>query len=139
MTRESSPTKLRVRQPTEVLEARGSLRKLPKKYADRLASVDVNLTPFGDPPEDFEDDEIRIWREFENTMPFGSLSGSDRSMYELFVKLMAEQRRNWAGFSIKKLQALVQIQARFGMSPTDRSRIISNTALKPKEDEFDFG
>ena len=110
----------RPRLPTELLELRGAFRKDPQR---RRAVGPKSPIGIGEPPEHLSEGEKAVWRELVANAPAGVLTGADRAVMELLVRLMARFRADWltgAEFGILK-GCLTEL----GWTPAARSKVIA--------------
>ena len=124
----------RHRTPSNLLELRGAYIAHPERKRARAAEPVVS-EPLGDPPRHLSRLERAAWREIVRITPFGILAVSDRVAVEITAVLLAEMRSNPCGFSAAKLSRLESFLARFGMTPSDRSRI--HVPAPQKDNPFD--
>lgn len=122
----------RPRKPTAVLELTGAFQHNPDRGRDR-ANEPQPTGSLGEPParwygEKF-DLEREVWRDLEAEVPPNVLTNSDRQAVEVYCRHMAKFRR---GDDLKghELKAILYLQGRFGMTPSDRSKI---SVPKPNE------
>jgi len=109
---------------TRVMEARGAFERHPERERHDPPSAG----PLGDAPDGMGDDEKALWAELEGIMPSGVTEKSDRWSFEVLVRLMAKMRSGKAsGSDVSQLTSLL---AKFGMTPSDRSRVAGPTAAR---------
>lgn len=118
----------RPRKPTAVLELKGAFNKDPQRQRD---AEPVPTDDIGDPPGHFDVMQCKTWQEIVSIAPPGVLFNSDRLALEMFVCLLVEFRGNPNGFHQAKLGRLESLCGKFGMTPSDRSKII----VKKREPE----
>ena len=113
----------RPRKPTAVLELKGAFNKDPQRQRD---AEPVPTDDIGDPPTapNFTAEHCKAWHEVVSIAPPGVLFNSDRLALEMFVCLLVEFRGNPNGFHQAKLGRLESLCGKFGMTPSDRSKII---------------
>lgn len=111
----------RPRKPTAVLELKGAFNKDPQRQRD---AEPVPTDGIGDPPDHFDVVKVKAWEEVVSIAPPGVLFNSDRLALEMFVCLLVEFRGNPNGFHQAKLGRLESLCGKFGMTPSDRSKII---------------
>jgi phage terminase small subunit len=110
----SENTMSRPRIPTEMLDARGSFIAQPSREKARA----------GDPPERLDGDCKAVWVEIADQLAPGVACVSDRQMFEVLVRLVVKLR---AGkIRIMELSCLISLCGRFGMAPSDRSKVAVN-------------
>ena len=81
------------------------------------------------------DDAQACWFEISSKAIDGVLTFADTLMLEVASNLLAEYRSSPVEFQIGKYTHLIGVLARFGMSPSDRTKL---GVEKPKDDEDDF-
>lgn len=112
----------RPRTPTNVLDARGSFRKHPERAAEREGEPETN-GDIGDPPAHMTDYEQSCWHEFVAVAFSGTLCKADRLTVELAACLIAKSRTQPDKFLAAERQQLIALYGRFGMTPSDRSKV----------------
>lgn len=117
-----------VRKPTAELEASGAFQKNPARSRKREPNTGRGIGPA---PAHLDDDERAVWDEIVGNCAAGVFQSSDRPMMEVLCTMMAEFRRDRAGFGGRRLQALLALMSRCGMTPSDRSRVM----VAPSEPE----
>jgi len=120
----------RPRKPTAVLELTGAFQKDPQRRRDHEPKPQG---PIGDPPADFDDVLMVLWRELLGMVPAGVLAVADRWLLELTCRTMREVKRGHALAAEKNL--LLSCLSRMGLTPADRSRI-AVPKEKPEIDEL---
>lgn len=108
------------RKPTRELEATGTLRDHPGRYAAR-ANEPREIDKLGDCPSYMSVKLKRIWREIVGNVPEGWLKRSDRPTLELCVRLMEQLRAGT--ISNQGMSVLNTTLAKLGFNPSDRSRV----------------
>lgn len=120
------------RKPDHLHLLRGTFRK------DRHGEAGAKPQPKGEigkPPGRLDAAQRAAWREIVNQAPEGVLTGSDRLAVELAAVLLAEFRTAPAEFQAARLARLESLLSKFGMNPSDRSRL--NIAPPAKRNAFD--
>ena len=125
----------RPRTPTAALELRGAFKKDPARKEAR-ANEPVVDSPLGEPPESFHQVERLIWAEMAAEGHW--LTGADRFLFEIAVRLMSMHRAGCLGD--KNITKLIQALVRLGFSPTERSKIKApgSEDAKPNDPFADF-
>lgn len=113
----------RPRVPTEILSARGAFLANPSREKDR-AHEPVPDRPLGDPPERLDADCKAVWAEIADQLPPGVACVADRTMFEVLTRLVAKLRAK--KIRIMELTCLISLCGRFGMTPSDRSKVAVN-------------
>lgn len=111
----------RPRTPTALHVIRGTKRKHPERMRER-ENEPVPSGPIGEPPEWLTDEQVKCWHELVSICPPGVLGNSDRLALELTVRLMVESRGD-NGLSGTSIGHLISLLARFGLTPSDRSKV----------------
>jgi hypothetical protein len=118
----------RPRTPTNLLDARGAFKNHPGRKKDR-ENEPVVLEPIGDPPAAFTDDQRRAWLDLTTTCPAGVLTKADALAVEIAAGLLARHRM--MPLTGSDLTQLGNYLGRFGMTPSDRSKVSVNGKQKP--------
>jgi phage terminase small subunit len=107
-----------------MLDARGSFIANPCLAKGREGEPVVDR-PLGDPPERLDEQCKAAWVEVAEHLAPGVACVSDRTMFEVLVRLVVKLR---AGkIRIMELSCLISLCGRFGMSPADRSKVAVNS------------
>jgi hypothetical protein len=118
----------RPRKPTVVHEMLGSYRANPQRRPrseprpDELGPAPTHLSP----------QERAAWAEVLACLPHGVAMASDAPALELLVRLLTQARRD-PEFPAAKMNTLLSLISRFGMTPSDRSRVVAEPP-EPEED-----
>ena len=120
----------RPRKPTAVLALKGAFAHDPQRSRD---AEPVPTASIGDPPDGFDVVKVKAWAEVVSIAPPGVLYNSDRLALEMLVCLLVEFRSNPNGFHQAKLGRLESLCGKFGMTPSDRSKIIVKPAQPEKK------
>lgn len=110
----------RPRTPSNILDARGAFDKNPNRR--RVDEPEPN-GDIGEPPERLTEDQRAAWSEIVSTCANGVLCQSDRIAVEVAAVLLAMFRADPSGIPGAKLARLDSLMARFGMTPSDRSKV----------------
>ena len=78
--------------------------------------------------------EQEVWDEIVGISYRGVLGEADRIALEMMCRLVAEMRLNYGEFTAAKLTQLSQLLGRFGMTPSDRTKIV----IPKKENQNPF-
>ena len=111
----------RPRKPTNVLQMKGAFKKNPGR---KRASEPVPTGGIGPAPEALSKRQRTIWDEIVAICPPGVLGNTDRIALEALVRLLEEFRHNYVEFPGSRMSQLVSLMGRFGLTPSDRSKII---------------
>lgn len=68
--------------------------------------------------------ELEIWDEVVGISYRGVLGEADRIALEMMCRLIAEMRLDFAEMTAAKITQLSQLLGRFGMTPSDRTKIV---------------
>jgi phage terminase small subunit len=118
------------RQPTSLLELKGSFRKHPER---RRPSEPRDSRPLGDPPARLPKRALPFWNELIDIVPAGVLKRADRWCVELAACLMTKAIKTDEGLSAAELNTLRSLLSAMGMTPADRSKM-SIPAERPKNE-----
>jgi hypothetical protein len=117
----------RKRLPSKILDARGAFTKDPQRRREDV-EVDEGL---GDPFSWLPPEAAAVWVEVAGKCPPGWLVVTDRYAFarycQLIVKLIASDLTG------EDTRFLAQLEARFGFTPTERTRIQTNGKGKTKD------
>ena len=125
------------RVPTNILDARGAFNGKPGRRQERKGEP-VVTEPLGGPPKHLRAAQRRAWRDIADTAPAGVLTGADRIAVERCAVLLEESRRSPATFNAAKETRLNSYLSRFGMTPSDRSRVKVASPLSPSDPWQEF-
>lgn len=117
----------RIAQPRETAELKGAHKVHPERYR---GEVPKSSMPVGDAPEDMREGAQAVWFEISTFAPAGVLTGADRFMLEMASNLLAQYREDPDEFAVGKYGHLISLLARFGLSPSDRTKLAMEA---PKE------
>jgi hypothetical protein len=110
----------RPRTPTSILEARGAFDKNPNRRRESEPKAEGEI---GNPPVRFSVAEIAAWDEIVSCCASGVLCKSDRIAVEIAAVLLAAFRSDPMGLPAAKVARLDSLLSRFGMTPSDRSKV----------------
>jgi len=119
-------------QPIELARLKGEVKKRPGRYKNTVPKSDL---PCGEPPKEMSKGAKACWFEISAKAIPGVLTFADTILLELASNLLTEYRGNPVEFQVGKYTHLIGVLARFGMSPSDRTKL---GVEKPKDDEDDF-
>ena len=122
------PTRL----PTAVLDAKGAFIKDPQRKRPNEPRTDK---PLGGPPARLSDDLKRIWKQLQKEAIPGVLMHSDRTAFELLVKLTLKMQNDELS-NVAQMNLLRDMCARFAMTPSDRAKVQVSTPPKSSLDRF---
>jgi hypothetical protein len=110
----------RPRKPTAMLEASGAFLRHPERRRAR-ASEPKPRRPLGAPPDRLPETVRAIWEELAEKLAPGVAMESDELMFEVLVVLAHKFRASKA--SAMDVRLLAQISGKFGMVPSERSKV----------------
>lgn len=113
--------------PTAELQANGTMKKHPGRYAERTKNEPTEIAPLGDPPAHLTAPVKAAFREIVATIPPGVAWKSDRLTIELAAMLLTEVRASPTTVPAARLTRLQSLLASLGLSPVDRTRV----SIKP--------
>lgn len=125
----------RPRKPTKILELKGAFKKDPQR---KRLSEPKSDTPLGDPPKHLRKKVQGIWCEIASHASPDVLTASDRIALELAAELLFEFRIDPIEFPANKLSRLESLLAKFGMNPSDRSKMSVGKPRDPANPFADF-
>ena len=117
----------RNRLPTNVLELRGAYKSNPqrKPKGEPEPVGDVGL-----PPVRFNAEQKEAWNDLVESAHAGVMCKADRIAVEVAACLLADFRTQGSECSSAKIARLDSLLARFGMTPSDRSKVTGKTPEK---------
>jgi phage terminase small subunit len=121
----------RLPKPTAVLDASGAFINHPDRKRPNEPQAD---RPLGSPPKYLSPEEKKIWKEISAKLLPGVAFESDREAFEMLVRLTHKMRTNFAAMMASDRAQLINLYARFAMTPADRSKV---QVAAPKEGQLD--
>lgn|SRR5210317_1780154 len=121
----------RITQPVEIAKLKGAHKVNPERYRNEVPKSDL---PLGEPPDHMTDDAKDCWMELSFYQIPGVNTGADRVLMETLSNLLAEYRRAPTEMPTNRISQMINCMARFGMSPSDRTKL--GQPLKPKDNPF---
>jgi len=107
-----------------------------KLHPERYPEVPVSGHPLGNPPEHMDDGPSACWFEISSYLPPSVLTGGDRIALEMASELLWGFRQSPQDFPTSKLATMINLMARFGMTPADRNKLGGQEKSKPKGNAF---
>lgn len=104
--------------------ADGTYKLHPERFPERPKSEYA----VGDAPDHCTDEVKAVWNEIRHYAAQGVLTGGDRFALEIAATILAEFRQDPNSCPSSKVSQMVNLLARFGLTPADRSK------LAPKDD-----
>lgn len=125
----------RPRTPTRILNARGAFKNHPNRAKDR-ANEPVDLPPLGECPSSFNESERKAWGDIVKVDVAGVLTAQDYLSVEIAAQLLAQTRETQIvtndvtgeryalpGLSDARHAQLIGLLGKFGMTPSERSKV----------------
>ena len=107
-------------QPLEIAKLKGAHKKDPQRYRKE---VPKSKLPLGEAPAHLTPEAAACWFEISGYSIPGVMTGADRIALEVLSNLLAEYRDDPRGFTAAKLNQLIGSLGRFGMTPSDRTKL----------------
>jgi hypothetical protein len=123
----------RPRTPTNILQMRGAFKNHPERLKDREGEPKV-VEPIGDAPVGFTGDLLQAWKDLVDGCPAGVLTKADRLAVEIAAGLL--HRHRVMPLSGSDLSQLTNLLGRFGMTPSDRSKVRVSVPTPSPENPF---
>ena len=96
-----------------------------KRNKDRLNNNEPTPSRgIGPNHESLSEYEAAVWDEVVGISYRGVLGEADRIALEMMCRLIAEMRLNFEEMTAAKITQLSQLLGRFGMTPSDRTKIV---------------
>lgn len=111
----------RNRTPEHLRAVKGMDKKNPSRRNDNEPVPP--MMGIGPAPSHLTQLESNIWDEVVLQMPPKVLGSSDRIAFEVMVKIINEVRTDFTEITGAKLAQLTSLLSRFGMTPSDRSKL----------------
>lgn len=122
----------RPRTPSNVLELRGSFKKDPQRNRKNEPKTVGDVGSYSVGPTD----QKEIWNELIAACPKNVLTGSDRIALEIAVEYMRQFRLDPVGCTAERVKTLINLLARFGMTPADRAKLSIEDKSKEEKDPW---
>jgi hypothetical protein len=116
----------RPRTPTNVLDAKGAFKRHADRKKARAGEPKVTA-PLGEPPAGLTADQLACWKEIAEIAPPGVLTVVDRLAVEEAARILTKIRQG--SVTTEERRLFLNYLGRFGMTPSDRSKVSSN--IKP--------
>lgn len=114
-----------VRKPTNVLKLTGAYEQSPSRKHDRDYEPEGAEFPKR-PPKNFSSDEKAMWEELVESVPPGVLQFQDKYIVEKLAVSFNQFRKHKAHTKPNIMAEIRHCLGQLGMTPADRSRIISS-------------
>lgn len=109
------------RKPTAIKQIQGTA----KQHPERLNKDEpVPVRGIGPNHSSLTEYEAAIWDEVVGISYAGVLGEADRIALEMMCRLIAEMRLDFEEMTAAKITQLSQLLGRFGMTPSDRTKIV---------------
>lgn len=115
------------RKPTVLKEIQGSAKQHPGRLNK---NEPLPVRGIGPAHKSLGEFEKEIWDEIVGISYAGVLGEADRLALEMMCRLTADMRLDYSEFSAAKMTQLSQLCGRFGMTPSDRTKIVIPKADK---------
>lgn len=109
------------KKPTVLKELNGSAKKNPQRMNKNEPVPEFGI---GEPNKNLNEFEKLIWDEVVGISYAGVLGEADRIALEMMCRLIGEMRLNFEEMTAAKITQLSQLIGRFGMTPSDRAKIV---------------
>lgn len=110
----------RYKKPSKIAEIDGYFKKHPER---RNNGEPIPTRPIGPAPLTYATESAEIWDEIVAEMPAGVLTCADRIVLEIACNLISQFRQNPTETPVSRLAVLERILSKFGMNPSDRTRL----------------
>jgi len=118
-------------QPSAISEAKGYYLK----HKERKPKGEPVVTqPLGGPPKHLLPEEKKIWKEMAKHLPPGVAKVTDRDTFEIMVCLFTKERART--IKISERGQMLSIMSRFGMAPSDRTKVHADAAPTDELEDF---
>ena len=108
------------KKPTALRELHGTANRNKQRNIDSPATATRGIGPAGNV---LSENQRAIWDEIVGISYAGVMGEADRIALELMCRLVEEMRLNFAEMSASKMTQLNSILSKFGMTPSDRTKI----------------
>ena len=122
----------RPRTPSNVLELRGAFKKDPQRKRKNEPKPTGSIGHFSAGPIGAQE----IWNELVLACPQNVLTNADRMALEIAVEYMRQFRQDPVGCPAERVKTLINLLARFGMTPSDRAKLSIPEKNKEVEDPW---
>lgn len=109
------------RKPRALRELQGTLKDHPGRQNH---NEPIPTRGAGEPPLSLNEFEREIWAEIIGISYHGVIGEADRMALEMMCRLVAEMRLDFSEMTAAKITQLSNLLARFGMTPSDRTKIV---------------
>lgn len=109
------------RKPTALKQIEGTDKRNKTRMNPDEPTPSRGIGPSHDSLNEYEQE---IWDEVVGISYRGVLGEADRIALEMMCRLIAEMRLDFAEMTAAKITQLSQLLGRFGMTPSDRTKIV---------------
>jgi hypothetical protein len=109
------------RKPTALKQIQGTDKQNPERLNE---NEPVPVRGIGPNHSSLTEYEAAIWDEVVGISYAGVLGEADRIALEMMCRLIAEMRLDFEEMTAAKITQLSQLLGRFGMTPSDRTKIV---------------
>lgn len=109
------------RKPTQIRKIQGTIKDHPGRQNPNEPTPARGIGPSHDSLTEYERE---IWDEVVGISYRGVLGEADRIALEMMCRLIAEMRLDFTEMTAAKITQLSQLLGRFGMTPSDRTKIV---------------
>ncbi len=119
------------KKPTALKQIQGTDKQHPERLNENEPVPVRGIGPAGSVLNEYEQ---AIWDEVVGISYAGVLGEADRIALEMMCRLIAEMRLDFEEMTAAKITQLSQLLGRFGMTPSDRTKIV----IPKKENQNPF-
>jgi hypothetical protein len=123
----------RPRTPTAILDAQGAFLEHPDRARENEPETD-GKNGLGNAPAYLSDFQKEVWAEVSAQVLPGVAFESDRTAFELLIRLTCKMRTDTINRS--EVSSLIALTGRFAMNPADRSKVSVEKSKESKLDKF---
>jgi len=109
------------RKPTALKQVQGTDKRNKTRMNPNEPTPTRGIGPSHDSLTEYERE---VWDEVVGIQYAGVLGEADRIALEMMCRLIAEMRLNFEEMTAAKITQLSQLLGRFGMTPSDRTKIV---------------
>lgn len=109
------------KKPTALRELHGTLNRNKQR---NNPNEPTPVRGIGPPPSHLSQMQQQVWDEVVGQMYAGVLGEADRIALECMCRLIADMRMDYENFTAAKMTQLSTLCGKFGMTPSDRTKIV---------------
>ncbi len=121
----------RPRKPTQLMIIQGVNKNHPERINEREKTEPKCDQPLQKPPAYLKAGELKLWNELAGLIVPGVLTAMDSFVFEITVRLMWKFRKD--KITAGELGQLTRNLANMGLTPADRSKVVSSRPDTPKD------